>query len=439
MIELPKIALVGRPNVGKSTLFNRIAGQRKAITDNRPGSTRDRNYAQTDWQGAAFELIDTGGLLLGSDDPLLGPAADQARLAIAEADLVMFLVDARAGLLPDDEAIARDLRRGGKTVLLAVNKSEAKKDDVTEFAKLGFDNVLPLSAEHGQGIGDLLDMAMALVPRVAPVEKDEKGPLKLALVGRPNVGKSSILNKLLGEERSLVSTIPGTTRDAVDSLLERNGQHYQIVDTAGIRRGRLLKDNVDHVSVVQSRHSIERADVALVVIDAMEGIRDMDSVIAGYAQEEGRGILIVVNKWDLAEEKGMKQKDFEQVVRDELKFLAYAPIAYVSAKTGRGTTGMLKMADKVFEACQLRITTGELNRVLAKAAAGYAPKAAKGNKTVKIMYGTQIGIKPPTFVISLNHPVDLHFSYQRYLENQLRRQYAFTGAPIRIKVRTRKH
>jgi GTPase len=441
MIELPKIALVGRPNVGKSTLFNKIAGYRKAITDSRAGSTRDRNYAQTDWQGAAFELIDTGGLLLGSDDPLLGPAADQARLAIVEADLVLFLVDARAGLLPDDEAIARDLRRGGKKVVVAVNKSEAAntKHDVTEFSRLGFENILPLSAEHGQGIGDLLDMALAQVPRVAPVDKEEKGPLKLALVGRPNVGKSSILNKLLGEDRALVSPIPGTTRDAVDSVMERNGQRYQIVDTAGIRRGRLLKDNVDHVSVVQSKHSIERADVALVVIDAMEGIRDMDSVIAGYAQEEGRGILIVVNKWDLAEAQGIKQKDFEQAVRDGLKFLAFAPIAYVSAKTGRGTTGMLKMADKVFEACQLRITTGELNRVLAKAAAAYAPKAAKGNRNVKIMYGSQIGIKPPTFVLSLNHPVDLHFSYQRYLENQLRKQYAFAGAPIRIKVRTRKH
>jgi GTP-binding protein len=439
MIELPKIALVGRPNVGKSTLFNKITGIRKAITDSRAGSTRDRNYAQTDWQGAAFELIDTGGLLLGSDDPLLGPAADQARLAIAEADLVLFLVDARAGLLPDDEAIARDLRRGGKKVVVAVNKSEKSKDDVTEFTRLGFDKILPLSAEHSQGIGDLLDLALSQVPRVEAPEKNDHAPLKLALVGRPNVGKSSILNKLLGEDRALVSPIPGTTRDAVDSVMERNGKQYEIVDTAGIRRGRLLKDNVDHVSVVQSRHSIERADVALVVIDAMEGIRDMDSVIAGYAQEEGRGILIVVNKWDLAEAKGIKQKDFEQAVRDGLKFLAYAPIAYVSAKTGRGTTGMLKMADKVFEGCQTRITTGELNRVLAKAAERYAPKAAKGNKTVKILYGTQIGIKPPTFVISLNHPVDLHFSYQRYLENQLRQSYGFAGAPIRIKVRTRKH
>jgi GTP-binding protein len=440
MIELPKIALVGRPNVGKSTLFNRIAGRRQAITDSRPGSTRDRNYAQTEWQGAAFELIDTGGLLLGTEDPLLGPAAEQAQQAIAEADLVLFLVDARAGLLPDDEAIAKGLRRGGKKVVVAVNKSESRTDSgMPEFARLGFEKMLPLSAEHGQGVGDLLDMALAEVPRVAVPEEEDKKILRLAIVGRPNVGKSSLLNRLLGSERAVVSAIPGTTRDAVDTMLERGTKKYRLVDTAGIRRTRLLKENVDHVSVVQARKSLERADVALVVINPEEGIRDMDSVIAGYAHEAGRGIVIVVNKWDRAKELDLTVKKFEEVVHDGLKFLAFAPIIFVSAKTGRGGPAILKAADNVAAACRTRITTGEFNRVLARAAAAYAPKAAKGGKPVKILYGTQVGISPPTFLLSLNHPVDLHFSYQRYLENQLRRQFGFPGAPIVFKVKTRRH
>ncbi len=438
MMTLPKIALVGRPNVGKSTLFNRITGRRRAITDSRPGSTRDRNYAQTEWQGAAFELIDTGGLLLGSDDPLLGPASEQARQAIAEADLVLLMVDGRAGLLPDDEAIARDLRRTGKPVLLAVNKSERGADGLEEFARLGFPDMLAVSAEHGLGIGDLLDAALAQVPRVAGLE-EEKRPWSLALVGRPNVGKSSLLNRLLGAERALVSSIPGTTRDAVDSVLERGGKRYQLVDTAGIRRARLLKENVDHVSVVQARHSLERADVALLLLDPIDGIRDMDATIGGYVHEAGRGAVLVVNKWDLATEKGLKQKAVTEAVRDRLKFLSFAPIVFVSSKTGQGITNMMKAVDRVAEAARLRVTTGEFNRLLERAAAAHAPKAASGNKPVRILYGTQIGTTPPTFLITLNHPVDLHFSYRRYLENQIRKEVGFEGVPIVLKVKTRRH
>jgi GTPase len=438
MIPIPKVALVGRPNVGKSTLFNRIVGRRKAITDNRPGSTRDRNYAQTSWQGAAFELIDTGGLLLGSDDPLLGPAGEQARLAIQEADLVVLVADARAGLLPDDQAIATRLRRGGKRVLVAVNKAEGRDEGLEDFARLGFEDMLPLSAEHGQGVGDLLDAAMARLPRVAPPE-DEASPPRIALVGRPNVGKSSLLNRLLGTDRAVVSPIPGTTRDSVDSLVVRGEKKYILVDTAGIRRQRLLKENVDHVSVVQARHSLERADVAILVLDATEGPREMDATIGGYVQKAGRAVVLAVNKWDVAPELGLKQREVEQRFRDDLKFFAYAPVVFVSAESGRGLGALLGAVERVAAEARKRVTTGQLNRVLARAAQNHAPKGAKGNAAIKILYATQIGVTPPTFVLSLNHPGDLHFSYKRYLENQLRAEFSFEGVPIVIKTRHRPH
>src|SRR5688572_17802429 len=320
MIPVPRIALVGRPNVGKSTLFNRIVGRRQAIIDSRPGSTRDRNYAQTSWQGAAFELVDTGGLLLESDDPLLGPASAQAERAIAEADLVVLVVDGRAGLMPDDSSIAARLRKSGKKVMVAVNKLESDEDVLNEFTRLGFDPVMAISAEHGRGIGDLLDAALQLVPRVEAVEEPER-PRRIAIVGRPNVGKSSLLNRFLGEERALVSPIAGTTRDAVDGLLEKDGERYLFVDTAGIRRGRHLKENVDHVSVVLAKRSVERADVAILMLDAVEGLREMDAVIGGLVQEAGRAVVIAVNKWDLADETGIKQKAFRETIGDHLKFL----------------------------------------------------------------------------------------------------------------------
>jgi GTP-binding protein len=437
MIPLPRVALVGRPNVGKSTLFNRICGRRKAITDGRPGSTRDRNYAQVSWQGKAFELVDTGGLLLGSDDPLLGPAAEQAERAIEEADVVLFLVDGRAGLLPDDEAIARRIRREGKRVLVVVNKTEDREEDLSDFARLGFDGAHFVSAEHGLGIGDLLDAALAGLPTVA-LEEDGARPVSLALVGRPNVGKSSILNRLVGRERAVVSAIPGTTRDSVDEAFERKGRVYRLVDTAGIRRVRLLKENVDHVSVVQARRAIERADVAVLVLDAAEGLREMDATIGGEVQEAGAGVVIAVNKWDLAPEKKLAQRAFETDVREHLKFLPWAPVVFLSAKSGRGLGLLFDAVDRVHAARQARVTTGELNRLLARAAERYAPKADKGNKPVRILYGSQIGTAPPTFAVSINHPVDLHFSYRRYLENQIREAFGFEGTPIRLKVRHRR-
>ncbi len=437
MVPIPKIALVGRPNVGKSTLFNRIVGRRKAITDSRPGSTRDRNYAQASWRGAAFELVDTGGLL-GSDDPLLGPAALQAQHAIAEADLVVFVVDGRAGRLPDDHAVAASLRKHGKRVLLAVNKVESRAEGLEEFAPLGFADVLAISAEHGQGIGDLLDRAVEGIPHVAEPEGGDR-PVAVALVGRPNVGKSSLLNRMLGHERAVVSPVPGTTRDAVDSLLERDGRRFLFVDTAGIRRPRHLKENVDHVSVVQAKHALERADLAILVLDAAEGLREMDATIGGYAQEAGRSVVLAVNKWDLAQTSGLKQKQMEVAVRERLKFLAFAPVVFVSALTGRGLNGLFAAALRAHQASRQRVTTGQLNRLLAQATKRHAPKAAKGNRPLKILFATQLGVAPPTFALSLNHPVDLHFSYKRYLENQLRAAFGFEGTPVVLKVRHRPH
>ena len=346
MIPLPRIALVGRPNVGKSTLFNRICGRRQAITDGRPGSTRDRNYAQVEWQGRPFELIDTGGLLLGSDDPLLGPATHQAELAIAEADVVLLLVDARAGLLPDDEVIAKRLRREGKQVRLVVNKVEGAGQDVSEFGRLGWGEGTAISAEHGLGVGDLLDAALEGLP-VVESQPETKPPVSVALVGRPNVGKSSLLNRLVGSERAVVSAVPGTTRDTVDEIIERKGRRYRLVDTAGIRRVRLLKENVDHVSVVQARRAIARADVAVLVLDAESGMREMDATIGGELVEAGAGVVVAVNKWDLAGERGLHERRFAESVRDDLKFLAWAAVVFISAKSGRGIASLLETVDRV--------------------------------------------------------------------------------------------
>jgi GTP-binding protein len=437
MIPLPRIALVGRPNVGKSTLFNRICGRRQAITDGRPGSTRDRNYAQVEWQGRPFEVIDTGGLLLGTDDPLLGPATHQAELAIAEADVVLLVVDARDGLLPDDEAIARRLRRDGKQVHLVVNKVEDRNQDTTEFSRLGWGEGSLISAEHGQGVGDLLDAALEGLPRVE-ASPEAKPPVSVALVGRPNVGKSSLLNRLVGRERAVVSAVPGTTRDTVDELFERRGRRYRLVDTAGIRRVRLLKENVDHVSVVQARRAIARADVAVLVLDAESGLREMDATIGGEVKDAGAGVVVAVNKWDLASERGLKERRFGESVRDDLKFLPWAPVVFISAKSGRGIGTLLAAVDRVAAARTSRVTTGELNRVIARAADLHVPRPAKGNHPVKILFASQIGTAPPTFALKINSVGDLHFSYLRFLENRIREAFGFEGTPIRLKVRGRR-
>jgi GTP-binding protein len=363
---------------------------------------------------------------------------EQVQRAIAEADVILFVVDGRAGLLPDDEEIARELRREGKRVVLVVNKAEGRAGDPSDFARLGFEPVFAISAEHGQGVGDVLDATLEGLPRTE-VEDEESPPLRLALVGRPNVGKSSILNRLLGADRAVVSAIPGTTRDSVDSPFERDGRRYLLVDTAGIRRVRLLKENVDHVSVVQARRAIERADVGLVILDAETGLRDMDATIAGKVLDAGAGIVVVVNKWDAARDRGLSRGGFEQDVRDHLKFLSWAPVSFVSAATGRGLDRLLETAGKVEDARRFRVTTGELNRLLARATQAHSPKPDRGNRPVRILFGSQIGTAPPTFALSLNHPTDLHFSYKRYLENRIREAFGFEGTPLKLKIRHRKH
>jgi GTP-binding protein len=436
MIHNARIALVGRPNVGKSTLFNRICGQRKAIVDSRPGSTRDRNYAQTEWDGRGFELIDTGGLLLASDDPLLGPASAQAERAIEEADLVVLVVDARAGLLPDDEDIAKQLRRKGRPVIVAANKVEGRIE-VSEFARLGFETLLPISAEHARGIDELLDAALARLPEAADAALPG-ADLPVAIVGRPNVGKSSMLNRLLGADRALVSSIAGTTRDAVDSELLRDGRRYRLVDTAGIRKVRALKEGVDHVAVVQAKRAIERAEVVVLVVDAGTGCVDMDATIGGYATDAGRGVVIAANKWDLARASGVRPEALHQDLRDALKFLAWAPIVNTSATEGRGMGSLLKAVDRVAEAQRQRVATGPLNRVIARAVAEHTPPG-RGTHPVRVLFASQIGVLPPTFALKLSQPVALHFSYLRYLENRLREAFGFEGTPVVIKASQRRH
>jgi GTP-binding protein len=376
-------------------------------------------------------------LLLGTDDPLLGPATHQAELAIAEADVVLLVVDARDGLLPDDEAIAQRLRRDGKQVHLVVNKVEDRNQDTTEFSRLGWGEGSLISAEHGQGVGDLLDAALEGLPRVE-ASPEAKPPVSVALVGRPNVGKSSLLNRLVGRDRAVVSAVPGTTRDAVDELFERRGRRYRLVDTAGIRRVRLLKENVDHVSVVLARRAISRADVAVVVLDAESGLREMDATIGGEVVDAGAGVVVAVNKWDLAGERGLKERRFAESVRDDLKFLPWAPVVFISAKSGRGIGTLLDAVDRVAAARTSRVTTGELNRVIARAADLHVPRPAKGNQPVKILFASQIGTAPPTFALKINAVGDLHFSYLRFLENRIREAFGFEGTPIRLKVRGRR-
>jgi GTPase len=432
---IPKIVLAGRPNVGKSTLFNRLCGHRKAIIDERPGSTRDRNYAQCAWRGAAYELIDTGGLLMAEADPLLAAASEQARQAIDEADLAVLVVDGRAGLLPDDSEIARDLRRRGKQVVVAVNKSEALTAS-TEFARLGFDHVVPVSAEHGLGIDALLDLGFALLPQVPPPEPGSR-PLCVAIVGAPNVGKSSLMNRLLGEERVVVSDIPGTTRDAVDSLLVRAGKQYLFVDTAGFRRRGVMARGVDSIGVLQASQTIKRCDVGIVVLDAAEGVRDMDMKVVGEVEAAAKGVVLAVNKWDLKASSPAARKQLTEDVRAHGRCLAHAPIVFVSARTGLGMNGLLTAADEVSAARKLRVTTGPLNRLLLNAAQAQPPRSATGS--VKLLYGTQVGTSPPTFVLTLNRHIDVPDSYRRYLENQIRKEFGFAGTPIILKVKTRKH
>ncbi|MHB1404808.1 MAG: ribosome biogenesis GTPase Der [Desulfitobacteriaceae bacterium] len=435
----PVVAIVGRPNVGKSTLFNRIAGGMVAIVENKPGVTRDRLYREAEWLGRKFTLIDTGGIEFREEStPMSAQIRKQAELAIEEADVIVFVVDAKAELTPDDEMIARTLRRSRKPVLLTANKVEnfAKAEsELYEFLQLGLGEAIPISAVHGMNTGDLLD---AVVSRFPEEGEEEYAPdvIKIAVIGRPNVGKSSLVNKLIGEERVIVSNIPGTTRDAIDTPFTYEDKNYVLIDTAGMRRKGRIEEVTEYYSVVRSLRAVDRSDVILMLIDAQEGVTEQDKKIAGYAHEAGKGIVLIVNKWDLIEKDEKTMDKFDKQIREELGFMQYAPTLYISAKTGQRVTKIIELVDFVAEQNSIRIATSTLNSLVREWVHLNPPPTDKGQR-LKILYLTQVGVKPPTFVFFVNEPELMHFSYRRYLQNQLRQSFGFEGSPLRIVVRQR--
>ena len=442
-----RVALVGRPNVGKSTIFNRLTGTRRAIVTSVAGTTRDVLARPVEWQRRVFTLVDTGGVVGASEDPMWEAVANRGRRAAGAVDLVVFVVDGREGPVPADEEVARELRVRGVPVVLAINKMDdhRARDRVPEFHRFGFEPIVEIAAEHGQGIGDLLDEVVARLPAV-PVARPtiaEEGEATaepaIAGVGRPNVGKSSLVNRLLREDRMLVSPIPGTTRDAVDEVMRWHRRRFRLVDTAGIRRpGRVAESGkVETVSVVRARHAMEQADVAVLVVDAVAGVGRRDASIAGEAAGAGCGVIIAANKWDLVKSRGLDfAKEFDDRLREALKFADYAPIVHLSALTGERTERLLALIDEVDAARRRQVTTGELNRVLGHATRTQTPSGV-GRGSVQIRYGVQTGIAPPIFTLFTSRGVRLHFSYERFIQNRLREAFGFTGTPIRLKVRGR--
>ncbi len=433
----PVVAVVGRPNVGKSTLFNRIAGGLVAIVENRPGVTRDRLYRNTEWLGRKFTLIDTGGIEF-KDETTSIPAQmrRQAEIAMEEADVIILVVDAQLPPTLDDELIAQTLRRSGKPIILAANKVENfdKIDSqIYEYYSLGVGEPIPISAVHGMNTGDLLDMVISHFPKG---EEEEYDPdiIRIAVIGRPNVGKSSLVNTLLGVDRVIVSNIPGTTRDAIDTPFEREGKHYVLIDTAGMRRKGRIEELTEQYSVVRSLRAVDRADVILMLLDATDGVTEQDKKIAGYAHEAGKGIILTINKWDLIEKDDKTMKKFDKQVHEELSFMLYAPTMYISALTGQRVSKVIELVDFVAEQNSTRLSTSTFNTLLREWVHLNPPPTDKG-KRLKILYATQVGVKPPTFVLFVNDPELMHFSYKRYLENQVREHFGFEGSPIRIIVR----
>ncbi len=443
-VEIPVVAIIGRPNVGKSTLFNRLIGARRSIVGAIPGMTRDRIYGEAEWQNRAFRVVDTGGIV--PDDEAVIPANifKQARAAIDEASLLLFVVDAREGITPADEELARRLRALDKPVFIAANKVDTAQiaDFAGEFHRFGYEDVFPISAEHGVGLGDLLDAVIERLPAVEVAER-ERSEINVAVIGRPNVGKSSLINKLLGEERVIVSHIPGTTRDAVDSVFEaqvgEGGEtvRLRLIDTAGIRRKGKTTGMEEKLSVVMARKHIERADVALLLIDAVEGVTALDANIAGYAHEAGRSVIVVVNKWDAVEKDSYTVYQYEEKIRDAMKFLDYAPIVFLSALTGQRVVKLPDLIKRANDARNLRIPTAQLNKFFEEHLE--QPRATiSGRSRLKVLYITQAGTRPPTFVVfTSGAKTRLHFSYERYLINRLRETFDFFATPIRVKQRGR--
>ncbi|MCS6801579.1 MAG: ribosome biogenesis GTPase Der [Chloroflexota bacterium] len=433
----PVVAIVGRPNVGKSTLFNRLIGERRAIVEDLPGTTRDRLYGDTDWNGREFLLVDTAGLEVAPTDELTRHVQEQVRQAVAEADVIILLTDVRSGVTAADRDAADLLRAAGKPVVLAVNKCDSNRyaQNAVEFYELGLGDPIPVSALQGVGTGDLLDAVVGLLPPAEAPPEEEDIP-KIAIIGRPNVGKSQLLNALLGQARSVVSEVPGTTRDAVDSRLEVKGRPLLLIDTAGIRRRGRIEPGVEKYSVLRSLRAVSRADVVLLVIDAAEGITAQDMHVASYALEADKGFVIVVNKWDLIEKDTYTADRYTEQVRHAFKFLPDPPVVFISALTGQRVPRVLEAALQVYDRRQQRIPTARLNQIFAEAQAAHPPPHVRG-KQFRIYYATQPEVNPPTFVLFVNDPKLLHFSYQRYLENQLRARVDLAGTPVRFVFRPR--
>lgn len=433
----PVVAIVGRPNVGKSTVFNRIAGERISIVEDTPGVTRDRIYARSEWMGQAFNLIDTGGIDIG-DEPFVTQITEQAEIAIDEADVIVFVTSVKEGVTDADEKVARILYKTDKPVVLAVNKVDNPevRSEIYDFYSLGFGDPVPISGTHGIGTGDLLDLIVRNFPDDATEEIDDS--IKFSFIGRPNVGKSSLVNAILGENRVIVSNIEGTTRDAIDTkFTTEDGSVYTMIDTAGIRKKGKVYENTEKYSVLRAMQAIDRSDVVCVVLNAEEGIREQDKHVAGYAHDAGRGIVIVVNKWDTLKKDSYTMKEFESHIRNEFQYLSYAPIVFVSAKTHQRLNELPKLIRRVDENHSKRVSSAVLNDVIMDAIA-HNPTPTDNGKRLRIYYETQVAVKPPTFVIFVNDPELMHFSYERFLENQLRAAFDFEGTPLHLIERRRK-
>lgn len=431
----PVLAIVGRPNVGKSTIFNRLIGERLAIVEDKPGVTRDRIYSSAEWLHHQFFIIDTGGIEI-TDEPLMEQMRIQAELAIDEADVICFVVNGREGITGADEEVAQLLLRSKKPVVIAVNKMDdpTLHEKLYEFYSLGIGDPYPVSGSHGLGLGDLLDAAAEFFPSEED-EPYEEDTIRLSLIGRPNVGKSSLVNAILGEERVIVSNIPGTTRDAIDTPFTKDEQDYVVIDTAGMRKRGKVYESTEKYSVLRALKAIERSDVVLVVIDGEEGIIEQDKKIAGYAHEAGRAIVIVINKWDAVVKDGKTMQKFEENVRQEFQYLDYAPIVFLSALTKQKLQNLLPVVTQVSESHNLRVKTNVLNDVIIDAVTTNPTPTDHGGKRLRINYATQVAVAPPTFVLFVNDPELMHFSYRRYLENNIRRAFGFIGTPIRILAR----
>lgn len=438
-MEKPVIAIVGRPNVGKSLLFNRITEKKAAIVENTPGVTRDRIYGDAEWRGKPFMVVDTGGIEPRSNDQILRFMRQQALIAIDHASVVILVTDIRTGLTAADEEVAAMLKKAQKPVVLAVNKMDSPGEppaEFYEFYNLGLGDPVGISAIHGNGTGDLLDACFAHLPEEAWDGSMQEEGIKVAVIGKPNAGKSSLVNFVTGEERVIVSDIPGTTRDSIDSRIVRGEQVYTFIDTAGIRRKSKVDEAIERFSVLRAQMAIERADVCVLMIDASTGITDQDTKIAGLAHEAGKAAIIAVNKWDLIEKETGTQSEYEKKIRTELSYMPYAPMIFLSAKTGQRVENLFALIHKVYEAANTRITTGNLNAILAEATARVQPPTDKGRR-LKIFYITQAGVQPPTFVCFCNDARLFHFSYLRYLENQIRQAYPLEGTPVRMVIRQR--